>query len=134
MQFPGVFLEFRVGFQNNVVLVQLRVHGINLPLPECVIERVVDGRRSDAKSRSGGAINNYGFRHAAQLLIGCHVGKLRQFPKLSHQLADYAVQLILIRIFNGVLVFRAAHPIVHREILHRLHVKRDARNLGQFGA
>ena len=38
-----------------------------------------------------------------------------------------------VRIFQAVLVLRAADAVFHRQILHRLHVQRDAVNLASFG-
>jgi hypothetical protein len=52
-----VLLEIRIGFQHHVILVQLRVHGVDQALAESVVERAVDGVRSDAKPRRGGAID-----------------------------------------------------------------------------
>ena len=42
--------ELRLHFHDNVVLIQLRVHRRYLPLPEGIVERVVDHLRRDAKS------------------------------------------------------------------------------------
>ncbi len=39
-----------------------------------------------------------------------------------------------LRIFQRVLILGAADAIVHSEILHRLHVEHDSRNLRQFRA
>jgi hypothetical protein len=122
VQLSRIDLEFRVGLQNHVVLVQLRVHGVDLALSERIVERIVDGRWRDAEAGSGGAIDGDRFRHAAQLLIGRHVGQFRKLLEFRQQLADNRVQLILIGVFHRVLVFRAAHAIVHRQVLHRLHV------------
>ena len=54
---PGSCLELRLRFQNHVVLVELRVHRVDLALAEGVVERVVDGRRRDAQPRCGDAVD-----------------------------------------------------------------------------
>ena len=43
-------LKPRIGLQNHVILVQLRVHRIDLALTERVVQCIVDRRRSDAES------------------------------------------------------------------------------------
>ena len=55
-----------------------------------------------------------------QLLEGC-----------NHLLRD-RVQLVRVGIFQRVLVLGAADAVIDREILHRLHVERDAGDLGQL--
>ena len=50
VQLLRVELELRVGFQNHVILIQLRVQGVDLALPEGVVERVVDGGGRDAEA------------------------------------------------------------------------------------
>jgi hypothetical protein len=50
VQFVGVKLKLWLAFENNMVLIHLRVHRVNLPLTEGVIQCVVDGRGRDAKS------------------------------------------------------------------------------------
>jgi hypothetical protein len=43
------------------------------------------------------------------------------------------VELIGTRVLERVLVLSTAHPVVDREVLHRLHVELDARHLRQLG-
>jgi hypothetical protein len=59
-----------------VILIQLRVHGIDLALPVSVIQRIIDSRWRYAQPRCCGAIDNQGYRKAASLLVGSDVGKL----------------------------------------------------------
>src|SRR5215470_7532920 len=49
----GILLELRVHFQDNVVLIQLRVNRGDLALSEGVVESVVDvgGKNSQTRSR-----------------------------------------------------------------------------------
>jgi hypothetical protein len=69
-----VALKQRVRFQNDVVLIQLRIKRVDLPLPESVVKRIVDGGWRDAESRGRGAIDGNRRRQTTQLLIGYHVG------------------------------------------------------------
>ena len=49
-QLARIFLKLGLRFQNYVILVELRVHRADLPLPVGVIKRVVDGERSYAQA------------------------------------------------------------------------------------
>jgi hypothetical protein len=70
-------LELRVSFKDNVILIELGVQGVDLALPECVIQRVINRLWSNSKARGGGTVNYQGSSHAAQLLVGYNVGKFR---------------------------------------------------------
>ena len=118
-------LEIRICLQNHVILVQLRVHGVDLTLAISVIERAVDGGRRNPKPRCGDAINHQRYRQASGLLIGSHVGKLRQLLHLVDQPAGPQVQLVRIRVLQRVLVLGAADAVIHRDVLHRVHIKHD---------
>ena len=48
----------RGSLEDDVVLVDLRVHGVDLALAEGVIERVVDGRGRDAEARRRDAVDD----------------------------------------------------------------------------
>ncbi len=50
VELVGIALEARVGFENDVILVHLRVLRVDLALAECVVERVVDGGGRDAEA------------------------------------------------------------------------------------
>ncbi len=66
-----VQLELRIRLENDVILIQLCVHRVDLALPEGVVERVVDGGRCDAEARSGSTVNGQRCRLSAELLV-CH--------------------------------------------------------------
>ena len=67
----------------------------------------------------------------AGLLIGGHVFQLGQLLQLGHEAVGPAIQLIYVRIFQGVLILRPAHPVIDGDVLHWLHVQLDAVDLGQ---
>ena len=69
----------RFRFQNHVILVQLRVHRVDLALPEGVVERVVDRRRGDSQARRRRPVDDQGDRESSGLLIRGHVFEVRQF-------------------------------------------------------
>ena len=132
VQLPRVLLKLRIGFENHVILIELRVQRVNLPLSESVIQRVVDGRRRYAEARRSGAVDDQRLRDAAQLLVGHHVGEFRKPRQLRDEIVHHGVQLRLIRIFKRVLVFGTAHPVVNGKVLHRLHIELDPRYLCEF--
>ena len=115
-----------------MILVQLRVHGADLALPVGVIEGTVDCGRRNAKPRCGYAIDDQRYRQAPGLLVGGHIGKLGQLLHLVDKLSGPQIQLVLVGILQRVLVLCAADTVVHRNVLHRLHVELDARNLRQI--
>ena len=68
-----------------MVLIQLRIHRIDLALTEGVIERLIDGGGRNAKARGGRAINDQRNGIAAELLIGGHIFKLGPLFQLGHE-------------------------------------------------
>ena len=76
LQRVGIELELRIGFENDVILVELGVESVDLALSEGVVERVVDGLRRDAEAGGGSAIDDQRFGLAVQLLVGRHVGQV----------------------------------------------------------
>ncbi len=114
--------ELRLDFEDDVVLMGLRVEGRHLALTERVVERVVERLRSHAEARRGHAIDVERKRIPIRLLIGDDVLQLRELLELSDELARPGRELDRVRIFERVLELRAAHAILDREILHRLQV------------
>ena len=125
----GSFGEVGLRFQDHVVLVELGVHGVDLALAEGVVEGVVYGRGGDAQPRSGDPVNGQRYRQAAGLLIGGHVFQLRQLLQLVDKPVGPKIQLVYVRIFQRVLVLGPAHPVIDRDVLHRLHEQLDAAHL-----
>ena len=125
IQLIGVELELRFRFKNHVILVELRVHRIDLALTKSIVEGVVDGGRGHAESRSSGSVDHQGHREAAHLLVGRNIFELRQFFEASDKAIGPVVELILIWIFKRVLKLRPTHAVVHSDVLHRLHKNLD---------
>ena len=121
-------LELRLRLQDHVVLVELRVHGVDLALAESVVERVVDGRRRDSQPRGGDAVDGQRHRQSAGLLVGGHVFQQGRLLQLVDQPVRPQVQFGGIGVFERVLVLRAADAVIDGDVLHRLHVQLDAAN------
>src|SRR5205823_6361651 len=60
------------------------------------------------------------------------VSQFRQCRKLLRQLRRPEAQLGWIGVFQAVLKLRAAHAILHGQVLDRLHEQIDALDLGQL--
>src|SRR4051812_31517073 len=126
-------LKVRPDLKHNVILVQLREHGGDLSLAEGVVEGVVDRLRLYAQARGGVTVDVESSLQTAALLVTSNVAELRDLPELVHQLRGERVQLVQVRVFQRVLVLRAADAVLNRQVLNRLHVERDAFNLLQIG-
>ena len=133
VQFVRVFLKLRLTLQHNVVLIHLRIHRADLPLAEGVIERVIDGRRCDPKSRGRNPVDHQRHSQPSGLLIGSDILQFRQLLQLGDETIRPVIEFIGVGIFECVLVLRAAHPVVHGDVLHRLHEQLDSLNLAYSG-
>ena len=91
IQIAGVLLKLWHALQNNVVLVHLRVHRVDLPLAERVIEGVIDCRWRDPQPRSAHSIDHQGYGESSQLLIRRNIF---QFGQLLEPL-DEAVRPLI---------------------------------------
>src|SRR5207302_387371 len=132
LQRIGRLLELRVDFQQHVVLVQLREDSGDLALAESVIERVVNGLGQNAEARGRVAIDDQVRLQTRIELVAGNVPKLRDSLQFRHQFRRPGIQLLRIRVFDRVLKLRAADPVLHRQVLYRLHVERNAHHLRQL--
>src|SRR5438046_93080 len=76
----------RQDFEHHVVLVQLSEDGRHMPLPEVVVERVVDGLRENPQARRGVAVNRDICPQPVVELIRGHIAQLRQSSQFVDQL------------------------------------------------
>ena len=129
----GILLVLRQSFKDHVVLIELRVHRIDLALSQSVVQSVVDGRRRNAKARSRDTVDDHRHCQPSGLLVGGDILELRQIFQFRHEAIGPIVELIRIRIFERVLILGAAHAVIHRDVLHRLHVQRDSLHVLKFG-
>ncbi len=79
-QIERALIEVGLHLQHHVILIQLREHGGHFTLAIGVVERLVDGRCSDAKARSRGAIEHQLRLNALRLLIARDIAEFRQLP------------------------------------------------------
>ena len=124
-------LEARRHFEHDAILVGLGVDRRDQPLAERIVERIVDGRDPDAEAAGGVAIDVEEGLEAAVLQIAGDVGQvgrlLQPLDQLRHPLAETA----RVRILQRELELGAAHAVLDREVLHRLHVDRRSRARGR---
>ena len=134
LQRIGIGAEIGINFEHDVVLVQLRKHDRDQPLPEGVVQGVVDRAGGDAQSRCGVAVDHQIGLRRLVLLVGGHVAQFRQRLQLGHQLSRPRRQFFGVGVFQAELVLRPADAVFHRQVLHRLHVQRDAFDARRFPA
>ena len=67
-----------VDFQDDAILVRLGIDRRNDALAEGIIKHVVDGRRRDAETARGGAVDDEIDGQTLLLQIARHIGDLRQ--------------------------------------------------------
>ena len=77
--------------------------------------------RAQCPAGRGDPVDGQGYRQPASLLIGGHVFQLGQLLQLGYEAVGPAIQLIYVRIFQGVLILGAADAVVDGDVLHRLH-------------
>ena len=115
-----------------MILIELRVQRRDLPLPESVIKGFVDGLRRDPHAGSGDAVDDQRGGQALRLLIRGDVAKFRNRFELVDKSSRPEIQFIGVRIFQRVLILRAADAVFHRQVLHGLHVQRDPIDFFEF--
>ncbi len=118
-------LEFGFDLENDPVLVQLGENGRYLPLAESVVKSIVQELCGYAEPRSSVAVYLQPRFRPLVLLIAAHVAKFRRFSEHLDEPGRPGVQFGHIRVLEAVLKLRPAHPVLHRKVLHRLHVQLD---------
>ena len=68
---------------------------------------------------------------AASAAVAADLEALRQSLERLKQCGSPSLKFLRIRVFERVLILRPADPILHREVLHRLHIERDAFRSGK---
>ena len=130
---PGPLLELGLHLQHHAVLVRLREDGRDQALAERVVERVVDRRRRDAEPARGLAVD-LDDRPAGRGPAG-RSRRRRAAAAARSRSTSRGTQR---RSSSGSasstreLVLRAADAVLDGEVLHRLHVERDARHLREL--
>ena len=92
----------RFGLQNDVILIQLRVHGVDLPLSEGVVQSVIYGRGRDSQPRCRRTIKLQRNRQSAGLLVGRNI-----FELMKHLVKDGAVVIDPADEITGAMILKA---------------------------
>ena len=127
-----VLLKLRQCFENDVVLIRLRVKRAHLSLTKRIVKRRIDLVRRDIQTRRRRAIDGEVGADAVILLIGRDVRELRQGAKFRDDTTGPVVEFLRVGVFKRVLILRTTHAIVDRQILHRLKIKLNPGNLTQM--
>ena len=120
----------RIDVENDAILVRLGEHGRNDALAVSVVERVVDRRRRDAETRRAGAVDIGDHRPAVGLQVARDIDDLRHFGEARENRRRPCLQRCEILIFQGELILGRADGGVDRQVLDRLHVERNAGDVG----
>ena len=118
--------------EHHAVLVRLREYRRHQPLAEGAVQGAVDGRGRDAEPARRGAVELDIRLQPAILQVAGHVCELRHLLQPVDELVHPGAEFAGIHRLDGELVLRAADASLDRQVLHRLHVERDALDLGEF--
>ena len=106
------------------------VYIVETALAEGVVERVVDQLGRDPQPRRGHAVDDERGLEALVLLVGRHVGELRQLPQRLEDFRRGGQQLLRVVYLERVLVLRRARSSARAHVLDRLEGEVGARDVG----
>ena len=92
-QFGWVLLELGQRFEDDMILVGLRIECADLSLAKSVVKRGVDLVWSDVEARRGGPVNLQMRANPVGLLIGHHISNLWNLFQFGDELGGPLVQL-----------------------------------------
>ena len=121
LRLSGSCQKLWLDFHDDVVLIELLVHGGDLALAERIIERVVDRRRADAQARRCVAVDDQRAsrpRSCWSLLRSVNSGSVRN---RAEDLRPPFIELSHVVALQGELVLRVAPAPAHAQILADLH-------------
>ena len=122
----------RINVDDDAVLVALGEDGRDDALAVGVVESVVDDGRGDAESRRIGAVEIDDHRAAVRLQIAGHVDDRGNLAQALQHLGRPGLQRLEILVLERELILGRADGGIDREVLHRLHEQRYARNIRGF--
>ena len=115
-----VALYLRRRLHDDVITILLREILRQLTLPECVVERVVDGLGRQAIARRLIAIDIDRQGRARHLLVRRHVAEIRKRLQLFEQLWCPSIELPRVGVLQRVLELRSRRPASNIDVLRRL--------------
>jgi hypothetical protein len=125
-------LQLGQNLHHHVIAVELSEILRHLPLPERVVERVVDQLRLDAEACRPIAVDGQGQGRTAGLLIARDVAQLGQRLELVEDLRRPSVQLVEIGVLQSVLVLRPRRAPADVDVLRRLQKQCRAFDIGEL--
>jgi hypothetical protein len=118
-----------IRLEHHPVLAGLGEECGDLALAERAVEGVVDVGDADAEPAGGVAINFNVRLQSLVLEVAGDIGQFRLLLEVRHQTRHPFVEDGPVGRGERELKLRAAHPVFDRELLHRLQVEGDARDL-----
>ena len=114
-----------------MVLIQLRQDRGHQPLTEGAVQRIVYLFRGHTEPGRRVAIDDDHGPAPAVLLVAGNVGQLRARPEGGEEPVRPCRELGGVGMLEAELILRPADAILDRQILNRLHVQRDAGDVGE---
>src|SRR5215475_7639182 len=130
----GILGKARIHFHNDVILVQSDIHRRHLPLPEGIVQNVVDRLLSHTKPRGRLAVEGEVELTAAALLIAVDIGKRWKSLQLVVEFRRPFNQPGKIVALKSVLVLRVGCPSSDTNILDSLQIQSRSRDVRQVAA
>jgi hypothetical protein len=118
-------------FQNDAILVRLRIDRGDLALAEGVVERIVDGLNIDAEPAGLFALDRDVRPQSALLRLQRDIFERARLPQSCGKLGRRRGDFVRIRARQRILILRAARARRDLDILHRLDEGRRARHFGR---
>jgi hypothetical protein len=94
IQLVGIKLKLRLAFEDDMVLIYLRIHRADLALTKGVVQSVIDGGGSDTKARRSHPVYDQRYSQTAHLLIGGDILQFRQLLKPSDESVGPVVEFV----------------------------------------
>ena len=113
-------------FQHHLVLVGLGEDGGDEPLPQGIIEGIVNVAHAHAVAAGRIPVNGKPEHAAHALHVAGHVGKLGLAVQGCHQAGQPGFQRLPVQGLHTELVLGAGHAVLDGQVLHGLHIERQA--------
>lgn len=119
-------LKLGQNFENDVILIRLRIESVYLPLSKRVVKGRTDLIGIDVEPRRGRPIIFEMGADSVRLLIRGHIGDFGKLTHFGDKFRGPLVEFIHIGIFECVLILCAADTIIDCEVLNGLQVDVNA--------
>src|SRR5260370_21875296 len=124
-------LELGIDLHHYMVWVDGFINRGELPLAECIVERVIDRNGRDAQARRGGAVDHELGLQSAILQVRIDVAKLGQRAERSLQDGSPGEEILQVIALKGVLVLSVPPTAADFPVFHTFQEKYGPGHLRQ---